>query len=153
ACRRCKNPDREPRLFGVSSLLQIHVQRVELRPSPTKGPLQSKNAGRKVMSRTGRLVVLSSIGLAALLLPASAADVTAQRLLNAPADPQNWLMVHHDYNNSRHSPLAEINRANAGGLKLKFIAAIGGTATGGTMRGKEEGTPLVDDGFMYVADT
>ena len=26
-------------------------------------------------------------------------------------------------------------------------------ATGGTQRGKEEGTPLVEDGFMYVADT
>ena len=38
-------------------------------------------------------------------------------------------------------------------LKLKFLISIGGTGTGGTLRGKEEATPLVDDGFMYVVDT
>jgi alcohol dehydrogenase (cytochrome c) len=41
-----------------------------------------------------------------------------------------------------------------GDLKPKFIFSIGGIATGGsTLRGKEEATPLVDDGFMYVNDT
>jgi alcohol dehydrogenase (cytochrome c) len=90
----------------------------------------------------------------AFALPAArAADVTAQRLLNASGEPQNWLMVHHDYNNSRHSALSEINRDNVKDLKLKFIFSIGGLSTGGTLRGKEESTPLVDDGFMYVADT
>src|SRR5258708_23468423 len=62
-------------------------------------------------------------------------------------------MVHRDYDNSRHSGLKDINAANAKDLKLKFIVSIGGMATGGTLRGKEESTPLVDDGFMYVADT
>jgi len=90
---------------------------------------------------------------APLAPPAAAADVSAERLLNAPSDPQNWLMVHRDYNNSRHSPLKEINRDTVKDLKLKFLLSIGGTSTGGTMRGKEEGTPLVDDGFMYVVDT
>jgi len=89
---------------------------------------------------------------APLAPPAAAADVSAERLLNAPSDPQNWLMVHRDYNNSRHSPLMEINRDTVKDLKLKFLLSIGGTSTGGTMRGKEEGTPLVDDGFMYVVD-
>jgi len=89
---------------------------------------------------------------APLAPPAAAADVSAERLLNAPSDPQNWLMVHRDYNNSRHSPLKEINRDTVKDLKLKFLLSIGGTSTGGTMRGKEEGTPLVDDGFMYVVD-
>jgi alcohol dehydrogenase (cytochrome c) len=96
---------------------------------------------------------LASISLAALAMPAFAADVTFERLLNAPNDPANWLMVHRDYNNSRHSPLTEVNAANAKDLKLKFIMSIGGRTTGGTLRGKEESTPLVDDGFMYVADT
>ena len=36
--------------------------------------------------------------------------ITAQRLLNTADEPQNWLIVHHDYNNSRHSPAQEINR-------------------------------------------
>ena len=105
------------------------------------------------MSREIILAALSSVGLAIVTSPAFAADVTQQRLQNAPEEPQNWLMVHRDYNNSRHSPLADINRDNIKDLKLKFLVSIGGTSTGGTQRGKEEGTPLVDDGFMYVADT
>src|SRR5450432_1679788 len=105
------------------------------------------------MSITGRLAALATISLAAMAMPAFAADVTYERLLNAPHAPENWLMVHRDYNNSRHSPLTTINAANAKDLKPKFIMSIGGTATGGTLRGKEESTPLVDDGFMYVSDT
>jgi alcohol dehydrogenase (cytochrome c) len=105
------------------------------------------------MFTTERLVALASIGLAVIAMPASAADVTSERLLNAPNEPENWLMVHRDYNNSRHSPLTQINATNAKDLKPKFIFSIGGRATGGTLRGKEESTPLVDDGFMYVSDT
>jgi alcohol dehydrogenase (cytochrome c) len=96
---------------------------------------------------------MTVIGLAAIVSPASAADVTSERLLNAAKESQNWLMIHRDYDNSRHSPLSEINRTNAKDLKLKFMVSIGGRATGGTLRGKEEATPLVDDGFMYVNDT
>jgi alcohol dehydrogenase (cytochrome c) len=96
---------------------------------------------------------LTAIGLAAIISPATAADVTPERLLNSANEPQNWLMVHRDYDNSRHSGLKDINNTNAKDLKLKFMISIGGTATGGTLRGKEEATPLVDDGFMYVNDT
>jgi alcohol dehydrogenase (cytochrome c) len=88
-----------------------------------------------------------------MTMPALAADVTAQRLLNTADEPQNWLIVHHDYNNSRHSALKDVNREDVKDLKLKFIFSIGGRSTGGTLRGKEESTPLVDDGFMYVSDT
>ncbi len=105
------------------------------------------------MSKRAIVSALASIGLAAITLPAVAADVTSERLLNAPNDAANWLMVHRDYDNSRHSPLKDINRTNAKDLKLKFMMSIGGRATGGTLRGKEEATPLVDDGFMYVNDT
>jgi alcohol dehydrogenase (cytochrome c) len=110
------------------------------------------------MSKRGIMGALATIGcatlgFAAIVTPVLAADVTSERLLNSPNEPQNWLMVHRDYNNSRHSPLKDINRTNAKDLKLKFLFSIGGRATGGTLRGKEEATPLVDDGFMYVNDT
>src|SRR6516162_11295394 len=108
---------------------------------------------RNYMFTSGRVAALASISLATMAMPVFAADVTFERLLNAPNDPANWLMVHRDYNNSRHSPLTEVNATNAKDLKLKFIMSIGGRTTGGTLRGKEESTPLVDDGFMYVADT
>ena len=115
------------------------------------------------MSKSGTFAAFSSNGIAATAfaaavlaateLPLSAADVTQQRLMNTADEPQNWLMVHHDYDNSRHSALHEINRDTVKDLKLKFIVSIGGLSTGGPMRGKEESTPLVDDGFMYVVDT
>ena len=105
------------------------------------------------MSGKSLLTALWSIALAGLASQAIAADVTQQRLENAASEPQDWLMVHRDYGNSRHSPLDQVNRGNAKDLKPKFIVSIGGTATGGALRGKEESTPLVDDGFMYVADT
>jgi alcohol dehydrogenase (cytochrome c) len=98
-------------------------------------------------------IAVAAIGLTTMAMPALAADVTPQRLLDTAAEPQNWLTVHHDYNNSRHSLLKDINRDNVKDLKLKFIFSIGGRSTGGTLRGKEESTPLVDDGFMYVSDT
>ena len=90
------------------------------------------------LTKSAILAALSSIGLALIISPALATDVTQQRLQNAAQDPQNWLMVHRDYNNSRHSPLKEVNRETVKDLKLKFMVSIGGTATGGTQRGKEE---------------
>jgi alcohol dehydrogenase (cytochrome c) len=98
-----------------------------------------------------RSLVLIAAAVAAT--PVLAADVTSQRLQNPAAEPQNWLMVHHDYNNSRHASLSQINRDTVKNLQLKFMFSIGGRSTGGTLRGKEESTPLVDDGFMYVTDT
>jgi alcohol dehydrogenase (cytochrome c) len=122
-----------------------------------RGLENTKRKGRKIVSARGISVALASItasiAVAALTAPALAADVTSERLLNTAAEPQNWLTVHYDYNNSRHSPLKEVNRDNVKDLKLKFIFSIGGRSTGGTLRGKEESTPLVDDGFMYVSDT
>ena len=105
------------------------------------------------MSQKTLVTALASIGVAAFATTAMAADVTSERLLNSANDPQNWLMVHRDYNNSRHSPLKDVNKTNVKDLKPKFIFSIGGRSTGGTLRGKEEATPLVDDGFLYVPDT
>ena len=96
------------------------------------------------MSRTGMLAAFSSIGLAALVMPAPAADVTQQRLLNAPG-PQDWLMVHRDFG-SPATP-AERQSRQRRDLKLKF-GPIGGTATG-AQRARRS-TPLVDSGFMCV---
>ncbi len=108
---------------------------------------------RNGLSRSAQLVASAAIGLVAMAWPAFAADTTSERLRDTAKEPQNWLTVHHDYNNSRHSPLAEINRNNIKNLRPKFMFSIGGRATGGTLPGKEESTPLVEDGFMYVSDT
>jgi alcohol dehydrogenase (cytochrome c) len=78
--------------------------------------------------------------------PLAAAEVTFERLLNP--EPQNWLMNHRDFAAQRFSPLDAINKSNVKNLKLKFAVSLGGTAGNEAL----EGTPLVDDGFMYISD-
>jgi hypothetical protein len=49
----------------------------------------------------GKRLAMAAFGCAALaaVMPASAADLTYERLLNP--EPQNWLMNHHDYTSQR----------------------------------------------------
>src|SRR5258705_1103534 len=81
--------------------------------------------------------------------PATAADVTPERLLNPDKEPQNWLMNHRTYDGQRFSPLARINKDNVKGLKLAYAVPLGGGA------GNEysNATPLAEDGFLYVTDS
>src|SRR5580693_5775843 len=70
------------------------------------------------------MTVLSSlpIAIAALsfLAPPSSAQVTAQRLLDAGKEPQNWLMYSGDYAGRRYSTLEQINSENAASLAPKW---------------------------------
>ena len=80
--------------------------------------------------------------------PCWAADVTADRLINADKEPQNWLMNHRTYDGQRFSPLARIDRANVKNLKLAYAVPLGGTAGSESV----EATPLVENGFLYITD-
>jgi alcohol dehydrogenase (cytochrome c) len=82
-------------------------------------------------------------------VPALAADVTPERLVNADKEPQNWLMNHRTYDGQRFSPLDRINKTNVKGMKLAYAVPLGGGA------GEEftVATPLVDDGFLYTTDS
>ena len=80
--------------------------------------------------------------------PASAAEVTSERLVNADHEPQNWLMNHRTYDAQRYSPLDKINRGNVKDLKLAYAVAIGGTSANENL----ESTPLAEDGFLYIVD-
>jgi alcohol dehydrogenase (cytochrome c) len=93
-----------------------------------------------------RKLAAALLACSALALPARAADVTYERLVHP--EPQNWLMNHHDYSAQRYSPLEAINKGNVKNLRMAFAVAIGGSS------GNENlvATPLVDDGFMYMAD-
>jgi len=84
--------------------------------------------------------------LVAAILCASAAaqaQVTAERLLNASKEPQNWLMYNGDYAGRRYSTLEQINVGNAKELAPKWAYQ---TLAGG----KFEATPLVVDGVLYA---
>ena len=100
-------------------------------------------------SYTGSIrIALLAGSMFAAAIPATAAEVTPQRLLNPDKEPQNWLMNHRSYDGQRFSPLARINKGNVKGLRLAYAVPLGGTA------GMEvvHATPLVEDGFLYITD-
>src|SRR5260370_11528585 len=105
--------------------------------------------------RSGRVRAVLLAGVSALVVgaaaacPASAAEVTQDRLVNADKEPHNWLMNHRTYDGQRYSPLARIDKGNVKSLKLAYAVALGGAA------GKEfnEATALVEDGSIYITDS
>jgi alcohol dehydrogenase (cytochrome c) len=99
------------------------------------------------MNRTTAALLGSAMYFA--VLPAIAAEVTPDRLLNPDKEPQNWLMNHRTYDGQRFSPLSRIDKANVRGLKIAYAVPLAGT----TGNEYSEATPLVEDGFIYVTDS
>ncbi len=100
---------------------------------------------------------LSTCLAGGLLLACSGAaladDVTFDRLLQAPSEPANWLTHHGDYSAKRYSTLSEITKDNVGDMRVAWTYALGGIGGGGIWpHGGLEGTPIVEDGMMYITD-
>ncbi len=107
----------------------------------------------KAYTSTSRAALLSTVLLSGAMLapPAMAADVTPERLANADAEPQNWLMGFQNYSSHRFSRLDQINRETVGGLKVAFTLPLS-TGLQGRTAVSLENYGLVDDGFMYLDD-
>jgi alcohol dehydrogenase (cytochrome c) len=92
--------------------------------------------------------------MATALTPVAAADMTFDRGLNAAKEPQNWLLHHNNYEGHRFSALKELNTDTVKNLKVAFTVALGGFEGAGTRYkfGDLEGTPIVEDGIIYVSD-
>jgi alcohol dehydrogenase (cytochrome c) len=85
--------------------------------------------------------------------PAGAQDVTDQRLLNADQEEGNWILHHKDYSAQRFSTLNQINAGNVKDLRVAWTLQLGGVEGGGIWsHGGLEGTPLAENGFLYVTD-
>jgi alcohol dehydrogenase (cytochrome c) len=85
--------------------------------------------------------------------PTRAEDVTSDRLVNADKEQGNWLLHHHSYSAQRFSPLNQINAGNVKDLKVAWTMALGGVEGGGIWtHGGLEGTPIAEDGILYVTD-
>src|SRR5437660_1003320 len=107
------------------------------------------------MIRTTSLAgaTLAALLVATALTPVRAADMTFERALNAAKEPQNWLLHHGNFQGYRFSQLKEINADTVKNLKPLFTVALGGFESGGRYKfGNLEGTPLVEDGIIYVTD-
>jgi len=70
-------------------------------------------------------------------------DSTEARILAAASDGDNWLTHGRDYQETRNSPLTQIDTANVGKLGLAWFHDLD------TARG-QEATPLIVDGTMYT---
>ena len=68
---------------------------------------------------------------------------TGERIVNADAEPGNWLAHGRNYQETRYSPLDKLTKANVAQLGLAWYADLD------TARG-QEATPLVIDGVMYT---
>ena len=92
--------------------------------------------------------------LALSAMTAWAAEVTPDRLLNAGSEAEagNWLLVGKNYSSNRFSTLNEINAGNVANLRVITAAPVGGTEPSGFGQGGMQGTPLADNGFLYVSD-
>jgi alcohol dehydrogenase (cytochrome c) len=108
---------------------------------------------RKPSLRAAMLATVAAVATIAAL-PAKAADeVTPERLLNADKEPGNWLHHHKNFSATRFSSLSEINKGNVKNLKVAWTMHLGGVEGGGIWtHGGLEGTPIVENGMMYVTD-
>ena len=98
-------------------------------------------------------IVAGGIITALLSSSLTAAEVTFDRLKNADSEPGNWLTHHKTYDAKRFSPLDQINRSNVKTLHVAFAVQLGGTEPGGDKKyAREQDTPLVEDGMLYMTD-
>ena len=72
--------------------------------------------------------------------------VTPERLVNAEAEPQNWLMYSGNYKSQRYSGLDQIHRRNAAALEIQWVYQL-------RTLDAAETTPLVVDGVMYITES
>ena len=73
------------------------------------------------------------------------AQVTEERLLNADAEPQNWLTYSGSYASTRYSSLDQITPANVDDLELRWVFQAQSLQA-------FETSPLVVDGIMYLTE-
>jgi alcohol dehydrogenase (cytochrome c) len=78
--------------------------------------------------------------------------VNRDRLVNAPNEPQNWLLMNGDYGSTRYSKLTQINRDNVKNLRMVWALALGGMQDVGQNGPENEMNPLIDNGYMYTSD-
>ena len=79
-------------------------------------------------------------------LAAALSPVTAERLVNAEAEPHNWLMYSGDYESRRYSGLDQIHRKSVPQLQVQWAYQLQEPGRAGT-------TPLVVDGMMYITES
>ncbi len=114
----------------------------------------TRSTRQRLLRQASLLALLgAAVGLASIPLARAADEVTQDRLLNVDKEPGNWLHHHKNYSATRFSALKDINKDNVKNLKVAWTMQLGGVEGGGIWaHGGLEGTPIVENGFMYVTD-
>ena len=98
------------------------------------------------MTRLKQCSVLAGLLLAsAALAQAQGGGVTFDRLLNAAAEPHNWLTYSGGYHSNRHTTLDRITPGNVDDLEVRWVFQAQSLQVFQT-------TPLVVDGVMYLTE-
>ena len=78
-------------------------------------------------------------------------NVDYERILNARAEPQNWLTYYGAYDGQRYSPLDQINTDNVKRLLPAWVFQAGTTGLiAGASTYSFEASPIIVDGIMFV---
>ena len=84
---------------------------------------------------------------------AAGEGVGEQQLVQADQHAGNWLTYGRDLAAHRFSALNQINPGTVKGLHVAWTMQLGGLEGGGLWKhGGLEGTPIADDGYLYVTD-
>jgi alcohol dehydrogenase (cytochrome c) len=95
----------------------------------------------------GSVKAIAAATFACVAAQAGAADVTYERLLNAPGEPGNWMMYHGTYKSWHYSALDQINTANVGRLQEAW-SHVASRAYRGL-----QSFPLAIDGVVYYTSS
>lgn len=110
--------------------------------------------GTRLMAATSVAAIAVTFGAAAYAQEPFE-PTTTERLLNADAEPHNWLLYNGNYSNWHYSQLDEINRDNVADLKVAYMVTIGGCIEPppeGNAFCNTATQPFVENGIMYVVD-
>ena len=126
-------------LLDKRKLTSMHVENRSLMPADYATRLSAAD----ITDVVAYLRTLQGRDVRKTMAQPIAGGVTADRLRNVRAEPQNWLMYWGDYQGTHFSPLAQIDATNVRQLQSVWAMPMPGDSV-------LEGTPLVVDGVMYA---
>lgn len=126
-------------LLDKRKLASMHVENRSLMPADYATRLSPAD----ITDVVAYLRTLQGRDLRKTMAQPMAGGVTSDRLRNAKAEPQNWLMYWGDYQGTHFSSLARIDATNVRHLQSVWAMPMPGDSV-------LEGTPLVVDGVMYA---
>jgi PQQ-dependent dehydrogenase (methanol/ethanol family) len=126
-------------LLDKLQLAEVRVENTSLMP----GDYRTKLAASEIDDLVAYLSTLGERNPTIASTSAVTSGVTSERLANADAEPQNWLMYWGNFRGTHYSSLKQITAANVGGLQAAWTFPMPGPSL-------LEATPLVVDGVMYT---